>query len=196
MQETQVWSLVRQDPTCHGATKPRRHKHWACAWEPGSTATEARRPWSLCSQQEKPLQWEACALQLEWPPLTIREKPSRLRRPEQSKLKKTDFFKVYFFYNYSETVRNIYKRLFQSNKEVKHYYQNWNENSNCHSPNRVDEVLLDLRIHRLTGQLWMETTIPCFFQLFLSCFPLGFLSLSISQAGSSFRKHLQFICKN
>lgn len=34
---------------------------------------------------------------------------------------------MYFFYNYSQMVRKIYKRLFQSNKEVKHYYQNWNE---------------------------------------------------------------------
>ena len=35
MQETQVWSLVWEDPTC-GATKPVHHDYWACALEPGS----------------------------------------------------------------------------------------------------------------------------------------------------------------
>ena len=34
MQETQVRSLVREDPTCRGATKPVRHNYWACALEP------------------------------------------------------------------------------------------------------------------------------------------------------------------
>ena len=33
MQETQVWSLVREDPTCRGATKPVGHNYWACARE-------------------------------------------------------------------------------------------------------------------------------------------------------------------
>ena len=34
MQETWVWSLAREDPTCPGATKPVRHNYWACALEP------------------------------------------------------------------------------------------------------------------------------------------------------------------
>ena len=29
MQGTWVWSLVQEDPTCHGATKPVRHSYWA-----------------------------------------------------------------------------------------------------------------------------------------------------------------------
>ena len=41
MQETQVWSLVWEDPTC-GATKPMHHDYWACALEPGSCSC-----WSL-----------------------------------------------------------------------------------------------------------------------------------------------------
>ena len=28
-QGTRVWALVREDPTCRGATKPVRHKYWA-----------------------------------------------------------------------------------------------------------------------------------------------------------------------
>ena len=36
MQGTQVWALGREDPTCHGATKPMSHNYWACALEPAS----------------------------------------------------------------------------------------------------------------------------------------------------------------
>ena len=48
MQETLVQSLVQEDPTCLGTTKPVCHNFWACAL-----------------QQEKLLQWEADAPQLE-----------------------------------------------------------------------------------------------------------------------------------
>ena len=36
MQGTRVRALVREDPTCHGATKPVRHNYWACALEPAN----------------------------------------------------------------------------------------------------------------------------------------------------------------
>ena len=36
MQGTWVRTLVREDPTCCGATKPMRHNYWACALEPAS----------------------------------------------------------------------------------------------------------------------------------------------------------------
>ena len=35
MQETWVWSLVWEDPTSRGATKPMFHNFWTCALEPG-----------------------------------------------------------------------------------------------------------------------------------------------------------------
>ena len=35
-QGTRVWSLVREDPTCRGATKPVCHNYGACALEPMS----------------------------------------------------------------------------------------------------------------------------------------------------------------
>ena len=63
MQGTRVWALVREDPTCRRATKPIRHNYWACALEPRVTTTEAHAPWACTPQQEKPLQWEACAPQ-------------------------------------------------------------------------------------------------------------------------------------
>ena len=41
MQGTRVWALVREDPTCHGATKPVRHNYWACVLQLLKTAREA-----------------------------------------------------------------------------------------------------------------------------------------------------------
>ena len=71
MQGTRVRALVREYPTCHGATKPMCHNYWACAlepasynyWSPHDTTTEACMPRACALQQEKPLQWEARAPQ-------------------------------------------------------------------------------------------------------------------------------------
>ena len=60
VQQTQVWSLVWEDPTCHGATKPMHHNYWALA-------SRAHKPQLLklaysraCApQQEELLPWEA-----------------------------------------------------------------------------------------------------------------------------------------
>ena len=46
--ETMVWSLVWEDPTCQGATKPMCHNYWAAT-------TGARVP-RACTPQEKPPQ--------------------------------------------------------------------------------------------------------------------------------------------
>ena len=67
MQGTQVWALVQEDPTCHGATKPVRAPQLLslCSRAPDpqllslhATTSEAR-----ALQQEKPRQWEAHAMQ-------------------------------------------------------------------------------------------------------------------------------------
>ena len=82
MQEAWVQSLVREDPTCHVATKSVRNNSWAstpvprdCSrWSPGDCAP----------QQEKPLQWEARTAPGEGPLLTtLREKPTPQPRPAQ-----------------------------------------------------------------------------------------------------------------
>ena len=44
MQGTRVRALVREDPTCCGATKPMRHNYWACALEPVSHNYWAHMP--------------------------------------------------------------------------------------------------------------------------------------------------------
>ena len=36
MQGTQVQALAREDPSCHGATKPVSHNYWVCTLEPAS----------------------------------------------------------------------------------------------------------------------------------------------------------------
>ena len=41
---TRVQAVVREDPTCRGATKPVRHNYWACALEPTSHNYWARMP--------------------------------------------------------------------------------------------------------------------------------------------------------
>ena len=71
MQETRVWSLVQEDPTCHRATKLMSHNYWTCALDPASRNYWAHVPQLLkpscprssAPQQEKPPQWEAWALQ-------------------------------------------------------------------------------------------------------------------------------------
>ena len=44
MQGTRVRALVREDPTCRGATKPVHHNYWAYALEPTSHNYWAREP--------------------------------------------------------------------------------------------------------------------------------------------------------
>ena len=98
MQGTRVRALVREDSTCHGATKPVHHNCWACAPEPVSHNYWVRVPQLLkpvcpraCApQQEKPLQWEARPLQ--WraaPALCNSRKPVHSNEdPMQPKRKK------------------------------------------------------------------------------------------------------------
>ena len=59
MQGIRVRALVWEGPTCRGATKPVSHNYWAHALHLlKPTRSRAHAP-----QQEKPLQWEACAPQ-------------------------------------------------------------------------------------------------------------------------------------
>ena len=44
MQETQVQSLIQEDPTCHRATKPVHHNYWSCALGPWSCNYWAQEP--------------------------------------------------------------------------------------------------------------------------------------------------------
>ena len=67
VQQTPVKSLIWEDPTCHGAATSLCHNHWV------------HEHWGL-APQEKPPQWEACALLLEkacaqqWRPSAAKKK--------------------------------------------------------------------------------------------------------------------------
>ena len=64
VQGTWIQSLVQEDPTCHRATKP--------------TTTESLHPRVCALQEEKPLQEETCAPQLE-ETCTQRQRPSTVK---------------------------------------------------------------------------------------------------------------------
>ena len=59
VQGTRVQSLIREDPTCCGATKPVCHNYRACALEPAS-----HNYWVRVPQLLKPVRSRACVLQL------------------------------------------------------------------------------------------------------------------------------------
>ena len=109
MQGTHVQALVREDPTCHGGTKPVHHNYWACALEPAghnywacalepaghnywACVPQLLRPVHLqpmlCNGRshgnEKPMHYNE-----EWPPLAAtKEKPARTNEdPMQPKIK-------------------------------------------------------------------------------------------------------------
>ena len=72
MQETQVWSLVQEDPTYHGATKLQatstKYMPQLLSLHPRAKKLQLRKP--ACPrarvlQQEKPPQWETPAPQLQ-----------------------------------------------------------------------------------------------------------------------------------
>ena len=62
MQDTPVWSLVQEDSSCGGTSKPVLHNDWACALEPGNHPTmqllKHACPRAQAQQQDKPAQWE------------------------------------------------------------------------------------------------------------------------------------------
>ena len=76
MQETQAPSLIWEDRTYHGATKPTHHNYWACALGPRSCnypvpvsqLLKPAHPGAQALQREKPPHWEARARKLESSP--------------------------------------------------------------------------------------------------------------------------------
>ena len=96
MQVTQVWSLVWEDPMCHGAAKPVHRNCWACALEPRNHNSWAWVPQLLklvcprahAPRQEKPPQQEAHAPQLESSPRApkLEKSPCSNQGPAQPKV--------------------------------------------------------------------------------------------------------------
>ena len=94
MQEMWVWPLAWENPTCHRATEPIGHNYWAYvlrAWEPKllsphAIALKPVHP-KACTSQEKPLQWEAWASQLERRPACCNQRKAHAQRPSTVKNK-------------------------------------------------------------------------------------------------------------
>ena len=87
MQETRVRSLIWEDPTCHGATKPVRHNRWACAPEPASHSYWACVPQSPCSatREATTMRSLSTATREQVPLAATREKPLQQQRPSTTK---------------------------------------------------------------------------------------------------------------
>ena len=92
MQETRVQSLIWEDPTCHGATKPVHHNCWTSALEP----IESCCPRAHALQQEKPQQWEAHAVQWTAGPslLQLEKAHTQQRKPSTAKINKIIYKKI------------------------------------------------------------------------------------------------------
>ena len=95
--------LIGEDPTCHGTTKPMRHSYWPCALEPRSLTDRAhvlllqtKMPGACALQQGRPLQWEACSLQLESGPHSPQLEKSLCSSedPAQPQINEWSYFKM------------------------------------------------------------------------------------------------------
>ena len=83
MQGTRVRALVREDPTCRGATKPVCHNYWACALELASC-----NYWAWVPQLLKPAHLEPMHCNEEQAPLAaIRESPHTAMKTQHSQNK-------------------------------------------------------------------------------------------------------------
>ena len=96
MQETWVQSLVWEDPTCSREAKPMYGNYWACSLELGAETSEpmchsswTSTPTAHGLQQERLLQWEVCAPQLEGSPCLLQpeKSPCSSKDPGQQKSK-------------------------------------------------------------------------------------------------------------
>ena len=96
MQGTRVRALVREDPTCHRATKPMCHNYWACALEPASHNYWAHVPQLLKPMHREPVlhnkrshcNEKPTHRSEEWPPLAAtRESPCAAMKTQRSQNK-------------------------------------------------------------------------------------------------------------
>ena len=80
MQGTRVWSLGREDPTCHGATKPVHHNYWS----PHALEPVRSNYWAHMLQLLKPARSRACVPQVRSPhDATTEAHTPRARAPQQ-----------------------------------------------------------------------------------------------------------------
>ena len=102
MQGTWVRALVREDPTCRGATGPRHHSYWACALELASHNCWGLCAWSPCSAMGEAIAMKGphsaarsgpCSPQLE----KARVQQRRPNAAKKKKKKKNIYIYIYIY---------------------------------------------------------------------------------------------------
>ena len=87
MQGTRVWTLVWEDPTCHGATKPTCHNYWACTLEPASHNYWSLCTWSLCSATREATATRSLGTATKSSPLSLQLEKARVQQRRLSAAK-------------------------------------------------------------------------------------------------------------
>ena len=188
MQGTRVQSLVWEDPTCHGATKPMYHNYWACTLEPTShnfwahvpqllkpscsracvlqllslctATTEAHTPRAHASQQEKPPQWEARALQWRVSPLTAtRESPCTAMKTWRSQKKSLFRGPEQAFFQRRDTDN---QQAHEKMLNINNHKENANQNHNKIPPHTCQNHQQNTNNKCLQGCGEKETLLHCF----------------------------------
>ena len=139
MPESQVQSLVWEDPMCRGANKPVCRNYWACALEPIHSIMKPMHPKAHAAQQEMPLQWEAHVLQLEsspWLPQLEKSLHSN-KDPAQPKVNKQ--IKLFFFNGGFGVERRRYEDMGRRQPWLPVSHQSWERESSADSSLTVPE---------------------------------------------------------
>ena len=117
MKETWIRSLVQEDPTYHGSTKPLHHSYWACALEPGR-----RNYWSPhaldspCSTEEATTMRSPCA--------TTREEPLIFTTREKARVAMTNQHGQKEINNFKKKKKEKWKERRQYNETCNHSWGN------------------------------------------------------------------------
>ena len=99
MEETYVRSLIRDDPTCDGTTKPSSHNYWTSAlgpwscnyWSLSTLDPVLHHKRSLCKWDTHTLQWRVASARFNW------RKPVKQQKPSTAKNKYIVFSFFFFF---------------------------------------------------------------------------------------------------
>ena len=101
MQGTQVRALVREDFTCHGATRPVCHNFWACALQPKHCNYWSPHAWSLCSEIPETTTMRS-------PRTATRESPHAAAKAQSNqKWTHSFFFKKFLFRNANQNYSEV-----------------------------------------------------------------------------------------
>ena len=124
MQETWLWSLILEDPTCCRATKHMCHNYWNCALKTGSCNCWTHVPRLLKLKGLELMLYNErshcggelmCCNKRVAPAATTKEKPAKQQRPSTTKnIYINNFFKVSLVNHGSITLRTKFHHCQES----------------------------------------------------------------------------------